>query len=85
MIQLYKPSRNEPIPHKGRAMSLCLQRKASKKPLITIKEWAGVLASGGAELAKEPTLEIFGAEAWMSDDDANKFLLFVHFETSNNK
>ncbi len=77
MIHLYKPSRNEPIPNKGRALSLCLQQEASIQPLITIKEWAGLLASGGAELAKEPTLETFGAEAWMTDPEGNDFLICV--------
>ena len=76
-IHLYKPSQNEPIPEKGRAMSICLEQEASISPSSTIKEWVRVLIACGAKLIKEPTLQAFGVEAWMSDPEGNDFLIFV--------
>ena len=77
MIHLYKPSQKDPIPIKGRAMALCLEQQASMTPLPTIEKWVGVLISRDAKLAQEPTVEPFGAEAWMTDPEGNYFLIYV--------
>jgi hypothetical protein len=46
-------------------------------PLPTIEKWVGVLISRDAKLAQEPTVEPFGAEAWMTDPEGNYFLIYV--------
>ena len=78
-IHLYRPDKNDLMPRKGRAMSICLELEPSPDPFGAIQEWARVLIAGGAMLAEEAKLASFGAEAWMTDPEDNDFLIFVPF------
>ncbi len=75
-IQIYKPSENF-FYSRGRAASLCLQKDPTSYPLAALNQWVESLLANGANLVSQPTIESFGAEAWMSDPEGNYFLILV--------
>ncbi len=58
-------------------LSLCFEKEPSLNPLKSIKGWIEEVILVGGRLIDGPRLEYFGAEAWMSDQEENKFLLYV--------
>ncbi|WP_320664305.1 VOC family protein [Prochlorococcus sp. MIT 1223] len=76
-IQFYRPSRTRDFPEKGRSTSICFQSKAVSQPLIYIANWSSDLEKLGATLVEPPINKSFGAEAWMTDPEGNKFLILV--------
>ncbi len=82
-ISFYKPCSNRDsnrlIPP---SVAICFQREASSDPQLVINNWVKEVVSRGGKLIEGPVLETFGAEAWMSDQEDNKFLIFVPFMSS---
>ncbi len=77
-IQIFKPSKERSSNcNYLRSISICFQRKACLSPLTVLEGWIQEIITLGAELTDGPRLESFGAEAWMSDVEGNKILLFV--------
>ena len=77
-IQIFKPSKDRASNcNYLRSIAICFQRKACLSPLTVLEDWIQEIIALGAELIEGPRLEPFGAEAWMSDVEGNKILIFV--------
>ncbi len=64
------------------SFSICFHKNPSPEPLRVIEQWIIQISSIGGKLIESPRNDDFGAEAWMSDEQDNKFLLFVPFCSS---
>ena len=82
-ISFYKPSSNNDLNRiKPPSVALCFQKNPSLAPQSDLNNWVKEVISQGGKLIEGPILETFGAEAWMSDEEDNKFLLFIPFTPS---
>ncbi len=77
-IRIFKPS-SKPLSHRNEnpTLSFCFEKPSSTSPSSVIQDWIDYAISLGATLLNGPFLESFGAEAWLSDFEGNRFLLFV--------
>ena len=85
-IKFYRPSSQQrPSLNLPSSLAICFEKKPSFTPLSVIEEWIEEVTSLGGTLIEGPKLESFGAEAWFSDIEDNKFLLLVPLQFANNK
>ncbi len=81
-ISFYKPSSNIGSNRiKPPSLAICFQKEPSLNPQSVIDSWVDDVLCHGGKLIEGPVLDSFGAEAWMSDEEDNKFLIFVPFMT----
>ena len=77
-ISFFKPSKKRIFARQSQpSVSLCFEKPPSKEPLLTLVNWIDELSGYGGKIVDGPRLEPFGAEAWFSDLDGNKFLILV--------
>jgi len=82
-ISFYKPtSKRESCRISPPSLAICFQKKPSSDPESDIANWVNELVSYGGRLIDGPIVESFGVEAWMIDQEDNKFMIFVPFITS---
>ncbi|KGG15342.1 MULTISPECIES: glyoxalase/bleomycin resistance/dioxygenase family protein [unclassified Prochlorococcus] len=79
-MTFFKPSENSYLSKSDPpSISICFQKKPSQDPLGVLENIIPKIKELGGILLGEPKLESFGAEAWFSDIEDNKFLIFVPF------
>jgi hypothetical protein len=78
LLEIYRPSRQRPIPRGGGRLALCLLRPAAvAEPLDALQIWYEQVLVLGALALEPPRQESFGAEAWVADPEQNRLLLLV--------
>jgi len=73
-LELYRPSRQRPLPQGRGRLAVCLKRQGDAAALARWMEQALAL---GAERLEEPRQEAFGHEVWLLDPEGNGLLLLV--------
>jgi len=76
-LQIYCPSRQQPWPVRGAALSPCFQRIGTDHPETELGGWIQQLEALGARRREAARLESFGAECWMEDPEGQPFLTLV--------
>ncbi len=73
-LELYRPSRQRPLPQGRGRLAVCLKRPGDRDALELWMEQALAL---GAQRCEEPRQESFGCEVWLLDPEGNGLLLLV--------
>jgi len=73
-LELYRPSRQRPLPQGRGRLAVCLKRQGDRDALELWMEQALAL---GAQCFEEPRQESFGSEVWLLDPEGNGLLLLV--------
>jgi hypothetical protein len=73
-LELYRPSRQRPLPQGRGRLAVCLKRQGDRDALELWMEQALAL---GAQRFEEPRQESFGSEVWLLDPEGNGLLLLV--------
>ncbi len=79
-LRIFKPSANSKLlTQKSKSISICFEGSPSSDPLTEMSKWIDHLLKMGAKVVEKPKVETFGAEAWLSDIEDNKFLILIPF------
>jgi len=73
-LELYRPSRQRPVPPGRARLAVCLKRQGDDRAL---ELWMQQALALGAERFEEPRQEAFGCEVWLLDPEGNGLLLLV--------
>tara|TARA_Y100001968_G_C19406318_1_gene743845 strand:- start:998 stop:1381 length:384 start_codon:yes stop_codon:yes gene_type:complete len=76
-IDVYLPSSDFSWSKGNRLTALCFQKNSSSTPMSVLEDWSAELIALGGKISSVPTMQSFGAEAWISDPDGNDFLILV--------
>ena len=73
-LELYRPSRQRPVPPGRARLAVCLKRQGDDRAL---ELWMQQALALGAQRFEEPRQESFGCEVWLLDPEGNGLLLLV--------
>jgi len=73
-LELYRPSRQRPLPPGRGRLAVCLKRQGDGPAL---ELWMQQALALGAQRLEAPRQEAFGCEVWMLDPEGNGLLLLV--------
>ena len=83
-IRFFRPSTNsQPSDFAVPSIAICLSTSPSPEPLKVIEGYLKDIVHLGGQIITPPKLEKFGAEAWFSDIEDNKALIFVPLKRPN--
>lgn len=73
-LELYRPSRQRPLPPGRGRLAVCLKRQGDG---AVLELWMQQALALGAQRLEAPRQEAFGREVWLLDPEGNGLLLLV--------